>query len=86
VRVHGLQGGPYNAVASVGSRPTFDGRKALLEVYLFDFDEDIYGKYIHVDFVAYLRAQEKYAEVDELVAQMHLDADNARSILAAAAA
>ena len=83
VRVQGLPGGPRDGVASVGSRPTFNGSKPLLEVFLFDFDEDIYGKYIHVDFVAHLRSQKKYDLVDDLVAQMHVDADNARSILAA---
>lgn len=82
VRVHGLQGGVKEAVASVGSRPTFDGTKPLLEVHIFDFDENIYGEYIHVDFIARLRGQVKYDEVGELVAQMHRDADNARSALA----
>ena len=86
VRVHGLDDGPIDGVASVGSRPTFNGTKPLLEVHLFDFDEDIYGRYIHVDFVAHLRGQKKYERIDELVAQMHVDADNARSILAANAA
>lgn len=82
VRVHGLDGGPHDAVASVGSRPTFDGTKPILEVHLFDFDQDIYGEYIHVDFIEWIREQRKYAIVDDLVAQMHVDADNARSILA----
>ena len=84
-RVHGLDGGPRDAVASVGSRPTFDGTKPILEVHLFDFDADIYGEYIHVDFIGWLREQEKFDGVDELVAQMHVDADNARSVLAARA-
>lgn len=83
VRVHGLEGGPHDAVASVGSRPTFAGTKPILEVHLFDFDEDIYGKYIHVDFIAWLREQEKFDMVEDLVAQMDVDADNARSALAA---
>jgi len=83
VRVQGLAGGPKNAVASVGTRPTFNGTKPLLEVHIFDFDEDIYGAYIHVDFIARLRGQVKYDAVKELVAQMHRDADNAKSILAA---
>lgn len=86
VRVQGLAGGTKDAVASVGTRPTFDGTKPLLEVHIFDFDADIYGEYIHVDFIARLRSEEKFDEVDELVAQMHRDADNARSILAADAA
>ena len=83
VRVHGLGSEPVNGVASVGSRPTFNGTVPLLEVHLFDFDQDIYGKYINVDFVGFLREQEKYDQVEDLVAQMHVDADNARSILAA---
>ena len=55
-------------------------------MHIFDFDDDIYGEYIHVDFIARLRGQVKYDEVEELVAQMHRDADNAKSILAAHAA
>ncbi len=86
VRVQGLPGGPKDAVASVGTRPTFDGTKPLLEVHLFDFNQDIYGEYIHVDFISRLRGEIKYDSVDELVAQMHRDADNAKSILAASAA
>jgi len=85
VRVHGLKQGPVDGVASVGTRPTFDLCKPLLEVHLFDFDADIYGEYIHVDFVAHLRAEEKFDSVDELVAQMAIDAENARSALAAQA-
>lgn len=82
-RVHGLEGGPHDAVASVGSRPTFAGTKPILEVHLFDFDEDVYGKYIHVDFIEWLREQEKFDMVEDLVAQMDVDADNAKSALAA---
>jgi riboflavin kinase/FMN adenylyltransferase len=75
-----------DAVASVGTRPTFDGVKPLLEVHIFDFDDEIYGAYIHIDFISRLRSEIKYDDIDELVAQMHRDADNARSILAATAA
>ncbi len=84
VRVSGLPGGPKDAVASLGTRPTFAGTKPLLEVHIFDFDDDVYGEYIHVDFIARLRSEEKFADVDALVAQMHRDADNARAALAAA--
>jgi riboflavin kinase/FMN adenylyltransferase len=85
VRVHGLEGGPHDAVASVGSRPTFAGTKPILEVHIFDFDEDIYGEYIHVDFIAWLREQEKFDLVEDLVAQMGVDVENARLALAAEA-
>ena len=86
VRVHGIESRVLDAVASVGDRPTFNGTKPILEVHLFDFDGDLYGKYIHVDFIARLRGQQKYDRVEDLVAQMHRDADNARSILKANAA
>jgi len=81
VRVHGLAAGPMDGVASVGSRPTFNGTKPILEVHIFDFDEVIYGEYIHIDFIAYLRDQKKYDTVDELVTQMHCDAGKARGLL-----
>ncbi len=82
VRVHGLPQGIVDGVASVGTRPTFDLEKPILEVHMFDFDEDVYGAYIHVEFITHLRSIEKFATVDELVAQMDIDADNARSALA----
>lgn len=82
VRVHGLPEGPIDGVASVGTRPTFDLVKPVLEVHLFDFDRDIYGEYIHVDFIIHLRDEEKFATIDELVAQMQIDEENARSALA----
>ncbi|MDH3621631.1 MAG: bifunctional riboflavin kinase/FAD synthetase [Gammaproteobacteria bacterium] len=81
VRVHGLPDGPVDGVASIGTRPTFDLEKPLLEVHLFDFDRDIYGDYIHVDFVRHLRDEEKFESVDDLVAQMKIDEENARSAL-----
>lgn len=84
VRVQGLPEGPVDGVASVGTRPTFDLTKPLLEVHLFDFDRDIYGEYIHVDFVEHLRNEEKFGSIDDLVAQMRLDEENARSALAGA--
>ena len=83
VRVYGLPDGPVDGVASVGTRPTFDLVKPLLEVHLFDFDREIYGAYIHVDFLEHLRAEEKFDSVDALVAQMKIDEENARSALAA---
>ncbi len=82
VRASGKDWGPLDAVASVGTRPTFDGVKPLLEVHIFDFDRDIYGEYIHVDFIARLRSEEKFSEVDMLIKQMNKDAESARKILA----
>jgi len=83
VRVSGDGWGPLDAVASVGTRPTFEGTRPLLEVHIFDFDKEIYGEYIHVEFVARLRSEEKFDDVDALVEQMHRDSARARKILAA---
>lgn len=82
-RVRGLGGRPLDAVASVGTRPTFGGTKPLLEVHIFDFDEEIYGQYIHVDFIGRLRSEEKFDDAKALVEQMHRDAALAKEILAA---
>jgi len=81
VRVHGLPEGPVDGVASVGTRPTFDLVKPVLEVHLMNFDRDIYGEYIHVDFIRHLRDEEKFDSVEDLVAQMKIDEENARSVL-----
>ena len=84
VRVSGRRWGPLDAVASVGTRPTFfDGAKPLLEVHIFDFQKDIYGERIHVDFIARLRNEKKFVDVDALVAQMNVDSAQARELLAA---
>ncbi|MEM9208453.1 MAG: bifunctional riboflavin kinase/FAD synthetase [Pseudomonadota bacterium] len=83
VRVHGVDTVPLDAVASVGTRPTFDGVKPLLEVHIFDFNRDIYGSYIHVEFVARLREERKFDSADALIEQMDIDSRQAREILAA---
>ena len=83
VRVSGISDAPLDGVASVGTRPTFDGVKPLLEVHIFDFDEDVYGRYIHVDFIARLREERKFDSADALIEQMHIDSRQAREILAA---
>jgi riboflavin kinase/FMN adenylyltransferase len=53
----------------------------LLEAHVFDFDRDLYGSEIEVEFVAKLRDEERFANLDALVKQMHLDAAQARAIL-----
>jgi riboflavin kinase/FMN adenylyltransferase len=82
-KVRGLSKHALDAVASVGTRPTFDGTKPILEVHIFDFDEDIYDRYIHVDFIERLRDELRFDSADALVEQMHLDSRQARAILAA---
>ena len=81
VRVHGVGPGAVTGVASFGTRPTVGGTEPLLEAHLFDFDGDLYGRRIEVEFVAKLRNEEKFVDLPALVAQMHRDAAQARTIL-----
>jgi riboflavin kinase/FMN adenylyltransferase len=74
-------GASLPGVASLGLRPTVGGREPLLEAHLFDFDGDLYGRRLAVEFVAKLRDEEKFASLDVLTAQMHRDAAAARTIL-----
>ncbi len=80
VRV-GLGGRHYDGVASFGRRPMFDSGAVLLEVFLFDFSGDLYGRSIDVAFIGWLRAEEKFASVDDLVQEMQEDARHAREVL-----
>jgi riboflavin kinase/FMN adenylyltransferase len=71
------------AAVNVGVRPTFaSGRGVLIETYLIDHDEDLYGKTLRVAFVERLRGEHAYADVDELVAQMHRDVADAKRVCA----
>jgi len=81
VRVHGIEERALDAVASLGTRPTVNGREPLLEVHVFDFSGDLYGRLIEVEFVAKLRDEEKFASLDVMVAQMKVDALRAREVL-----
>jgi riboflavin kinase/FMN adenylyltransferase len=81
VRVHGIAGGALAGVASLGTRPTIAGTEALLEAHVFDFDADLYGREIEVEFVAKLRDEQRFATLDALSAQMRADAAAARGIL-----
>jgi riboflavin kinase/FMN adenylyltransferase len=83
VRVHAASFGVRAGVASLGVRPTVYGTEPLLEAHLFDFDADIYGERIEVEFVKKLRDEEKFPDLDALVRQMDLDAAEARRILRA---
>lgn len=78
-----VDGAIYGGVASYGRRPTFDNGAPLFEAFLFDFSGDLYGKTLAVECLAYLRGEEKFASIDDLIAQMHKDADAARAIVAA---
>jgi riboflavin kinase/FMN adenylyltransferase len=80
-RVHGVGAQPWPSVSSFGTRPTVDGVEPLLEAHLFDFDGDLYGRRIEVEFVAKLREEEKFDTLPTLVEQMQRDAAQARAVL-----
>ena len=71
------------AVASIGTRPTVGGKETLLEVHLFDFSGDLYGRHLDITFVAKLRDEEKFDDLDAMTVQMNEDARQARKLLAA---
>jgi riboflavin kinase / FMN adenylyltransferase len=76
-------GRSLDGAANIGIRPSFDPPKELLEPHFFDFDGDLYGQTIEVDFHAFIRGEAKFATMDALTDQMALDCAKARAILAA---
>jgi riboflavin kinase / FMN adenylyltransferase len=74
----------FEGVASFGRRPTFDNGAPLLEIFLFDFNGDLYGAMLDVAFIAFIRDELRFDSVEKLVRQMDNDSDRARAALAAA--
>jgi riboflavin kinase/FMN adenylyltransferase len=71
------------AAVNVGVRPTFTtGRGELIEAYLLDFDGDLYGSELRLDFIRRLRGERRFATVEELIEQMHRDVEQTRKVLA----
>ncbi len=83
VEVFGVPGEPVPGVANVGVRPTVDGTRALLEVHLLDFEGDLYGRYVQVDFLHKLRDERRFASFEALRAQIRRDVEAARAWFAA---
>jgi riboflavin kinase/FMN adenylyltransferase len=77
-----LEDATYAGALSVGFRPTFGGSSVTVEVFILDFDADIYGRLLTVWFVQRLRAEKRFASVPALQQQMARDVENARRILA----
>jgi riboflavin kinase / FMN adenylyltransferase len=80
-RVHGIDSRPLPGVASLGTRPTVNGTEPLLEVHIFDFSGELYGREIEVEFVAKLRDEVKFDSVGAMVVQMKVDGAQARDLL-----
>ncbi|SFV35591.1 bifunctional riboflavin kinase/FAD synthetase [Hyphomicrobium facile] len=79
-----FDGIPHDAAAYLGTRPTFDDGMPVLEVYLFDFSGDLYGREMEVEFIDFIRGDRKFRSVEELVAQMDEDIAKVQAVLAKA--
>ena len=81
VHVHGER---HEGAAYLGTRPTFDDGTPVLETFLFDFDGDLYGREIEVEFIDYIRGDRRFETIEALKTQMDKDCARARAILKAA--
>jgi len=77
VSVDGLEK-PYDGIANIGIRPTVDGKEPLLEVHIFDFDENVYGRLLTVRFHRKIREEQKFESIDALKTQIQADIGVAR--------
>ena len=71
----------YDGVANIGQRPTVDGSKYLLEVHIFDFDQDIYRKKLKFHLIEFIRPEQKFESLEALTTQIHKDCETAKNIL-----
>jgi riboflavin kinase / FMN adenylyltransferase len=81
VRVNDLNHHQYFGVANIGTRPTVDGTRTLLEVHIFDFDQSIYEHYLDIEFIHKLREEKRFDSFDALVEQIHKDVEQAKGFL-----
>jgi riboflavin kinase/FMN adenylyltransferase len=81
VKVYGLNDKTYYGVANVGRRPTVDGTVQLLEVFLLDYSGECYGKLIQVEFIHYIRGEQKFSSIEALKHQIALDVENAKKLI-----
>ena len=81
VRLLGRDGVLRDGVASYGRRPTFGGGAPLLETFVFDFAGDLYGEMVLVALYGFIRPEQKFDSIAELVARMDQDSIDARAIL-----
>jgi riboflavin kinase/FMN adenylyltransferase len=82
--VHGVSDQPINSVANIGYRPTVAGVQPQLEVHLFDFSGDLYGKTISVEICQFIRNEQKFSGLAQLQAQIELDMQTAKDFFAVA--
>ena len=77
VSVKGIDNRVLQGVASIGTRPTIDGVDTILEVYILDFDEDVYGRTVEVEFLHKIRDEEKFDSLEELTVNIGRDTEKA---------
>jgi riboflavin kinase / FMN adenylyltransferase len=71
----------YGGMLNIGNNPTIEGKGRSIEVNLFNFNEEIYGEYLTLEFVSFLRKEEKYSSLDQLTEQLRKDERNAKKAL-----
>ena len=71
-----FNGQKYGSASYFGTRPTFDGDEEFLETYIFDFNDDLYGKSVRVEFIDFIRGDMKFSDNIELAKQMEIDCGN----------
>ena len=76
-----VDGNWFNAVTNIGTRPTVDGQGVTIEPWILDFDGDLYGKEITLEFRKFLRPEQKFNSLEELKTQIHIDALNTDKLL-----
>ena len=79
VQVKGIDNQPLRGVASIGTRPTVNGVDTILEVYILDFNRDVYGYRVEVEFLHKIRNEEKFDSLDELTAHIAQDTEKAKA-------
>ena len=79
VSVKGIDNRVLPGVASIGTRPTVNGVDTILEVYILNFDQDVYGYSVEVEFLHKIREEKKFASLDELAVNIGRDTDKAKA-------
>ena len=70
----------YHALTNVGECPTFGAREVHAETFIIDFDGDLYGKDVRIYLLSYLREEQSFLSAEELISQIKLDTDKAKSL------
>lgn len=68
-------------ITNVGTRPTVDGKRSVAETHIFDYEGSLYGKYARIEFIKFLRSEQKFNSLEELKAQIKKDAQTAKSLI-----